>query len=235
MMAVLFKDREAAAQRLVPRVKAALHGETRPVIIALPRGGVPLGAVIAKALDAPLDVVMLRKIGLPGQPELAVAAVTDGARPMLQINHDVAGAAGLSRADVAELAGPALAEIARRRALWFAGRQAIRLDGRTVVVVDDGIATGASMRAALAALRAQGAARLVVAVPLAPQSALHGLASLADQVICLERPSPFRAVGAHYADFPQVSDAAVTAALAPPDQGQGQGQAQGPTPPLARS
>lgn len=233
MMAVVFQDRDEAARRLVPKVKAALRGDPHPVIIALPRGGVPLGAVIARALNAPLDVVMLRKIGLPGQPELALAAVTDGARPMLQINDDVARAAGLSRADVADLAGPALAEIARRRALWFAGREAVRMAGRAVVVVDDGIATGASMRAALASLRAQGAARLVVAVPLAPQSVLDGLAGLADRVICLERPSPFRAVGAHYADFPQVSDAAVTAALALPDQDQGQGQ--GPTPPLARS
>ena len=204
-----FRDRHDAAQRLVPRIKAALRAGEKPIILALPRGGVPLGAVIATALDAPLDLVFVRKLGLPGQPELAVGAVTNGAKPTLEINEEIAQAADLSRAKIAALAEPALAEIARRRALWLGGRDTAPLNGKVAVVVDDGIATGASMRAALGWLRAQGAARVIVAIPVAPATALSAIMSLADQVICLESPYPFHAVGVHYADFSQVSDAEV--------------------------
>ena len=208
-----FRDRHDAAQRLVPRIKAALRAGEKPIILALPRGGVPLGAVIAAALDAPLDLVFVRKLGLPGQPELAVGAVTNGAKPNLEINEEIAQAADLSRAEIAALAEPALAEIARRRALWLGGRDTAPLNGQVVVVVDDGIATGASMRAALRWLRAQGAVRVIVAIPVAPATGLSAIESLADQVICLEKPHPFHAVGVHYADFPQVSDAEVGALL----------------------
>lgn len=208
-----FRDRHDAAQRLVPRIKAALRAGEKPIILALPRGGVPLGAVIATALDAPLDLVFVRKLGLPGQPELAVGAVTNGAKPTLEINEEIAQAADLSRAEIAALAEPALAEIARRRALWLGGRGTPPLNGKVAVVVDDGIATGASMRAALGWLRAQGAARVIVAIPVAPATAISAIMSLADQVICLETPHPFQAVGVHYADFPQVSDAEVGALL----------------------
>ena len=208
-----FRDRHDAAQRLVPRIKAALRATEKPIIFALPRGGVPLGAVIATALDAPLDLVFVRKLGLPGQPELAVGAVTNGAKPTLEINEEIAQAADLSRAKIAALAEPALAEIARRRALWLGGRDTAPLNGKMAVVVDDGIATGASMRAALGWLRAQWAARVIVAIPVAPATALSAIMSLADQVICLETPHPFHAVGVHYADFPQVSDAEVDALL----------------------
>lgn len=214
-MAPIFADRTDAGQRLLPRVKAALPPGCDPLVIALPRGGVPVAQVIASGLKAPLDVVLVRKLGLPGQPELAVAAITDGDAPEIRINRDVALAAGLSEADIARLAEPALAEIARRRALWHGARPMAAVAGRTVVVVDDGVATGASLRAALAWLRRQGAARLIVAVPVAPPEVLPQLARDADQVICLETPRPFHAVGAHYADFPQITDAAVTAALAP--------------------
>jgi putative phosphoribosyl transferase len=208
-----FRDRHDAAQRLVPRIKAALRAGEKPIILALPRGGVPLGAVIAAALDAPLDLVFVRKLGLPGQPELAVGAVTNGAKPNLEINEEIAQAADLSRAEIAALAEPALAEIARRRALWLGGRGTAPLNGKVVVVVDDGIATGASMRAALRWLRAQGAVRVIVAIPVAPATGLSAIESLADQVICLETPHPFHAVGVHYADFPQISDVEVGALL----------------------
>lgn len=214
-----FMDRQDAAQRLLPRVQAALRGDETPIIIALPRGGVPLGAVIAQALHAPLDVVMVRKLGVPGQPELAVGAVTNGAKPNLEINEEVAQAAGLSRADIDDLIAPALAEIARRRELWLGAEGKTPLGGRTVVVVDDGIATGASMRAALGWLRAQEVARLIVAIPVAPAAALSAITPLADQVICLETPHPFHAVGVHYADFPQVTDAEVGDALGAQDKG----------------
>lgn len=212
-MGWVFRDRRDAAQRLVAPIKAALGAREAPIILALPRGGVPLGAVIAQALHAPLDVVLVRKLGLPGQPELAVAAVTDGAQHRIAINQDIAQAAGLSGADIDALAEPALAEIARRRALWQDGRAAIGLGGRTIVLVDDGIATGASLRAALGWLQAQGPARVIVAIPVAPRTALDAIRPLVDQVICLETPLPFHAVGAHYADFPQISDAEVSAAL----------------------
>jgi putative phosphoribosyl transferase len=159
-------------------------------------------------------VVYVRKVGLPGQPELAVAAVTDGAAPALAINAPIARAAGLTEADIRALAAPELAEIARRRALWHGDRAAVPVRGRTVVVVDDGIATGATMRAALDRLRADGAARLILAVPVAAPDALAELAPLVDRVVCLSTPDPFHAVGAHYADFRQVTDAEVAAALA---------------------
>jgi putative phosphoribosyl transferase len=212
-MGAIFADRIEAGARLLPPVKAALPQGADPVIIALPRGGVPVAAVIASALKAPIDVVLVRKLGLPGQPELAVGAITNGAEPTLRINRDVARSAGLSKDDIDRLAAPALAEIARRRALWHGARPMRAVAGKTVVLVDDGIATGASMRAALGWIKAQGAAHVIVAIPVAPREVLPLLAPEADQIICLATPSPFYAVGAHYADFPQVTDAAVTAAL----------------------
>ena len=215
-MAALFADRIAAAEQLLPRVRAALGADSAPVIIALPRGGVPLGQVLATGLSAPLDLVLVRKMGLPKQPELAVAAVTNGHAPVVHINQGVAQNAGLSKADIDRLAAPALAEIARRRALWYGTRPMQPLAGKTVVVVDDGIATGASLRTALGWLKRQAVARLIVAIPVAPQEVLAQLADDAnspDEIICLATPSPFYAVGAHYGDFPQVTDAEVTAAL----------------------
>lgn len=212
-MGPIFADRTDAGNRLLPAIKAALPKDCDLVVIALPRGGVPIGRVIASALKAPLDVVLVRKLGLPGQPELAVAAVTNGQAPEICINHDIARAVGLSDADIADLASPALAEIARRRALWHGARPMEPVAGKTVLVVDDGIATGASLRAALSWLKRQGAKQLMVAVPVAPRAALALLAGQADQVICLATPCPFFAVGAHYADFPQITDDEVTAAL----------------------
>nr|WP_210730646.1 phosphoribosyltransferase family protein [Roseibacterium persicicum] len=183
------------------------------VVIALPRGGVPVAQPIAAALGVPLDVVQVRKVGLPGHRELAVAAVTDGAAPALAINTGIARRAGLSEADIRALAEPELAEIDRRRRLWHGARPPVPLRGKTVVVVDDGIATGATMRAALDRLRAEGAARLILAVPVAAADTLADLAPRVDAVVCLATPEPFHAVGAHYADFRQVTDAEVAAAL----------------------
>jgi putative phosphoribosyl transferase len=216
-MGPIFADRTDAGLRLLPPIKAALAKGCDLVVIALPRGGVPVARVIASALKAPLDVVLVRKVGLPGQPELAVAAVTNGQAPEIRINHDVARIAGLSKADIAQLAAPAIAEIARRRAVWDGVRPMVAVAGKTVLVVDDGVATGASMRAALGWLRRQGADRLIVAIPVAPREVLTQLAQDADQVICLATPSPFHAVGAHFADFPQITDAEVTDALAQKD------------------
>lgn len=213
-MARRFENRLAAAKALLPRLQAVLTPEDAPVVIALPRGGVPIAAALAKALNAPLELVLLRKIGLPKQPELAVAAITNGEQPALHVNAPIARAAGLSRADIERLAAPALAEIARRRALWYGTRPRPSLAGKTVVVVDDGIATGASLRAALAWLGQQRVGRLILAVPVAPPEVLAELEGQADVIICLATPRPFHAVGTHYEDFPQVTDAEVTEALA---------------------
>lgn len=203
-----FTDRQDAARRLL----AALPELGPDVVVeALPRGGVPLAAVVARALSAPLDLVLVRKIGVPGHEELAVAAVTDGAAPV--INRDVARQARLTEEDIDRLARPQQEEIVRRRALYLGGRAAVPVAGRTVLVVDDGIATGATMRAALKLLRAKGAARIVVAVPVAPREALAELRREADEVVCLTAPEPFYAVGQVYDDFAQVSDREVVEAL----------------------
>ncbi|MEE4347680.1 MAG: phosphoribosyltransferase family protein [Paracoccaceae bacterium] len=207
-----FADRTEAGQQLAKM----LAGRTleRPVVLALPRGGVPVALEVARALNAPLDLVMVRKIGLPGQPEVALAAVVDGGRPDLEVNEGIALQAGLNRLDIVKLAEPELAEIARRRALYLAGRKSVPLAGRTVIMVDDGIATGATVRVALRAVRRQGPARLILAVPVAPAAELDMLRDLVDEVICLHAPEAFGAVGAWYADFTQVADDDVIAMLA---------------------
>lgn len=206
-----FADRRDAGRRLLARMPRLDPRNT--LVLALPRGGVPVAEEIAKPLDLPLDVVLVRKVGLPNQPELAVAAVTDGTSPVYAINTRIAAMAGLSDSDIRALAAPHLAEIERRRALWHGGRPPRPVAGKTVVVVDDGIATGATMKAALDTLRRAGAARLILAVPVAAAEALAELAQMADEIICLETPDPFYAVGAHYREFGQVTDAEVAEAL----------------------
>lgn len=207
-----FADRTDAGRQLAQALVKLDFDD--PVVLALPRGGVPVAIEVAQALKAPLDLVMVRKIGLPGQPEVALAAVVDGARPDLEVNEGIARHAGYSRLEIVKLAEPALAEIARRRAVYMEGRDHVRLSGRTAIIVDDGVATGATVRVALRSVRRQNPARLVLAVPVAPPEALEALAPLADDVICLLQPSHFMAVGAHYAAFDQVDDDTVIALLA---------------------
>jgi len=207
-----FADRSEAGRVLAQAVQA--RGFSDPVILALPRGGVPVALEVARALGAPLDLIMVRKIGLPDQPEVALAAVVDGDRPDLEVNAEIARHAGFNRLDIVRLAEPELAEIARRRALYLAGRPPVALNGRVAIIVDDGIATGATMRVALRAVRRQGPARLMLAVPVASQEALIVLRDLADEVICLHAPAAFMAVGVYYDDFAQLTDAEVTAMLA---------------------
>lgn len=206
-----FADRTDAGRRLAVAVqKEGLHD---PVVLALPRGGVPVAVEVARALDAPLDLVMVRKIGLPEQPEVALAAVTDGLRPQIEVNEAIAAEAGFDRLDIVRLAEPELAEIARRRVLYLAGRRPVPLEGRCAILVDDGLATGATARAALRHVRAQGPAQLVLAVPVAAADALEAVRRLADVVVCLHAPRAFGAVGAYYDDFAQVDDARVIALL----------------------
>lgn len=208
---ILFADRAEAGRKLAG--KLAHLDPAGSVILALPRGGVAVAAEICAATGAPLDLVLVRKIGAPGQTELAVGAVTDGAEPHYAIVREVADAFGLSDEEVKRRGEKELAEIERRRALWFGARPRMALAGRTAVVVDDGVATGATLRAALDAVRAARPARLVLALPVAPDDVLPGLARLADDTICLATPRPFHAVGAHYRSFPQLADRDVVAAL----------------------
>ncbi|MBK6863966.1 MAG: phosphoribosyltransferase [Ideonella sp.] len=212
-MKLPFADRATAARALAQRL-AQMRLTPPVVVLALPRGGVPIGAEIARALGAELDLVLVRKLGLPWQPELAVAALVDGDPPELVVDDEVQQMYGVARADIESQARRELAEIARRRERYLAGRAPVSLAGATAVVVDDGIATGTTMRAALKALRRRHPARLVLAVPVAPADTLARLRGEVDELVCLATPEPFRAVGLHYADFHQVGDDEVIAALA---------------------
>jgi putative phosphoribosyl transferase len=169
---------------------------------------------IAKALKAPLDLVLVRKIGVPFQPELAAAAVVDGGQPEIVINDDVVSLAGLDRPYIDQEAKRQLAEIERRRQAYLGDRPRVPLQGRTLIVVDDGIATGASVRAALKALRRRRPKALVLAVPVAPAETVEALRAEVDRLVCLATPEPFYAIGIHYLDFRQLTDQEVVMSLA---------------------
>ncbi|MHA1190311.1 MAG: phosphoribosyltransferase, partial [Alphaproteobacteria bacterium] len=209
--AMVFANREVAGKALAEKLAARKFED--PVILALPRGGVPVGAEIAKALNAPLDIVLVRKIGVPFQPELAMAAVVDGDHPDLVINEDVRRMAGVSDEELREAEKRQLEEIGRRRELYLKGRERPSITGATAIVVDDGIATGATVRAALKALRRRKPKKLVLAVAVAPQDTVDRLKEEVDELICLTIPEPFYAIGLYYRDFSQVGDAEVIALL----------------------
>lgn len=207
-----FSNRVEAGRKLA-KALAAYKGQ-KPVVLALPRGGVPVAAEIAAALDAPLDLVLVRKIGVPFQPELAMGAVVDGPNPMVVRNEGIIRSCGIEDADFTAVKDRELAEIDRRRKLYLGDRPHPDLKARVVIIVDDGIATGATTRAALRAVRARGPKKLVLAVPVAPTDTLHALKGEADDIVCLEDYEAFGAIGLFYADFTQVSDAEVTTQLA---------------------
>ncbi|MBK9362095.1 MAG: phosphoribosyltransferase [Rubrivivax sp.] len=207
-----FIDRADAGRQLAARL--ALEPLPPPIVVlALPRGGVPIGTEVARRLGAPLDLLLVRKIGAPWQRELAVAAVVEGDGPEVVIDEETLAASGASPAYVQQQAKLEWREIERRRARYLQGRARPALAGATVVVVDDGIATGTTVRAALQALRRRAPGRLVLAVPVAPRDTLAWLAGEVDQLVCLATPEPFHAVGPHYRDFHQVEDDEVIAAL----------------------
>ena len=209
---MMFQDRADAGRRLAE--KLAHLKEKKPIVLALPRGGVPVGFEVARALDAPLDLVLVRKIGVPWQPELALGAVTDGEKPEIFINKELAAALDIPDEYVNEETARQVKELERRRRVYCAGRAPLDIAGCTAIVVDDGIATGATMRVALQAVRRRNPARLVLATPIAADDTIAKLRPLADEVVCVEMPAGLGAIGFYYADFHQVSDDEVTAILA---------------------
>jgi putative phosphoribosyl transferase len=197
-----FRDRREAGQRLA-ELLASLRASS-PLVLGLPRGGVPVAFEVARALDAPLDILVVRKLGVPFQPELGMGAVgEDGVRVL---NAEVVREAGVTDAQLAAIEARERAEVDQRAARLRGGRPAIPLTGRTVIIVDDGLATGATARAAIRVARARGAAQVVLAVPVAPPDTVVALRREADEVVCVETPEPFFAIGGWYADFSPTSD-----------------------------
>jgi putative phosphoribosyl transferase len=200
----IFSDRSEAGRRLAGHLERFKDQE--PVVLALPRGGVPVAYEVAKALAAPLDLVLVRKIGAPFQPELAIGAVVDGERPELVINRDVVNEYRIPESYLESERRRQLEEIERRRQLYLAGRPRAPIRERTAIVIDDGIATGATMEAALRATRRAGPRRLVLAVPVAPPDTIERLRSEVDEVVCLLVPAFLGAIGSFYRDFRQLED-----------------------------
>jgi putative phosphoribosyl transferase len=199
-----FYDRTDAGRRLAGELQR-FKGED-VVVFALPRGGAPVAEPIANSLNAPLDLVLVRKIGVPFQPELAMGAVADGGNPVVVRNDDVIAMADISDNEFQQACARELDEIERRRQLYLGNRARPEAKGHVAIVVDDGVATGATTRAALRAVRARGPKKLVLAVPVAPPDTLESLASEVDEIICLETHRAFGAIGFFYRDFRQISD-----------------------------
>jgi putative phosphoribosyl transferase len=208
---MIFEDRSNAGRSLV-KALAAYKGRSA-VVLALPRGGVPVAAEVAAALDAPLDLILVRKIGVPTQPELAMGAVVDGAAPIIVRNEEVIELSGTTAEEFDAACASELAEIERRRKQYIGNRSRAEITGRIVIVIDDGIATGATTRAALQAIRNRKPKELVLAVPVAPPDTVTKLRREVDTLICLETPELFGAIGYFYRDFRQVSDEEVIAIL----------------------
>ena len=209
---MMFRDRSDAGRQLAGKLRHLKDG--KPTVLALPRGGVPVGFEVAGALAAPLDVLLVRKIGVPWQPELALGAVTDGEQPDTFIDKDLAKLLGISDDFIKEETARQVEELERRRRVYCAGRPPVDIAGATAIVVDDGIATGATMRVALQAARKRNPARLVLATPVAAPDTVDRLRPLADEVVCVEMPADLGAIGFYYTDFHQMRDEEVTAILA---------------------
>jgi putative phosphoribosyl transferase len=215
-----FPDRAGAGQALTARLGhlagpsgplSGVAGEAGVIVLGLPRGGVPVAYEVAQALGAPLDVLLVRKLGAPQQPELAMGAIAAGG--VRVVHQAVVDLLGITPDIVDEVAAREGAELARREQAYRAGRPPLDVAGRTVVVVDDGLATGSTMRAAVAALRALSAGRIVVAVPVGARETCRELALEADEVVCLRTPADFHAVGQFYDDFSPTTDDEIRALL----------------------
>jgi putative phosphoribosyl transferase len=207
----LFENRTEAGRRL-GQALGAYAGRSDLIVLALPRGGVPVGYEVARALNAPLDLLIVRKLGTPGYEELAMGAIASGGVSVL--NPEVVAAYRIGDEAIAGAIAQERQELARRERLYRGDRPYPRIGNRCVVLVDDGIATGATLRAGLAALRRQSPACLAVAVPVAPPEAVERLRGEVDDLVCLEAPEPFFAVGQWYRDFSQTTDAEVRELLA---------------------
>jgi putative phosphoribosyl transferase len=207
----MFHDR-AEAGRLLAEELAKL-GLKDPVVLALPRGGVPVAAEVARALDAGLDLVIVRKVGAPGNPELAVAAIVDGNPPDVVLNREIIEAYGLDDGDLRDLIKAERPELERRRLSYLGGRQPLSIAGKTAVLVDDGAATGTTAKVAVRALKRRSPREVIVALPAAPTETVAELSQEADRVVCLTQPQHFRALGFHYRDFRQLTDADVAEAM----------------------
>ena len=200
---VRFQDREDAGRTLA-RFLAAYAGRPDVLVLALPRGGVPVGAEVARALRAPLDVFVVRKVGAPSQPELAIGAIATGGTVV--VNQEVIRELGIPRELFEREVEHERREVERRERSYRGARPPPQLSGKTVILVDDGLATGATMRAAARAARSQGPARVVVAVPVGARDTCAEMGADADEVVCVRTPEPFLAVGLWYRDFSQTSD-----------------------------
>ncbi|GGS22615.1 hypothetical protein GCM10010252_72230 [Streptomyces aureoverticillatus] len=207
---MIFADRVDAGRRLAEAVRD-LRGDS-PVVLGLPRGGVPVAAEVARALGAPLDVIVVRKLGVPHQPELGFGAIGEGG--VRVISDEIVRHCGIRPAELAAVEDAEKRELMRRAHRYRDGRSRVAVEGRTVLVVDDGIATGATAAAACRVARAQGAARVVLAVPTAPADTVDRLREVADEVVCLSTPEQFGSVGQWYRDFTQTTDDEVSASLA---------------------
>jgi putative phosphoribosyl transferase len=206
-----FRDR-AEAGRLLAKQLEGYSGRDDVIVLALPRGGVPVAYEVAKALGAPLDVFVVRKLGVPGHEELAMGAVASG--PVLVLDEPLTRSLGIDRRQVERVVEAELRELARRDAAYRDGREPPDLEGKTVILVDDGLATGSTMRAAALAVRRQNPARVVVAVPVAAAETCDQFRDVVDEVLCAITPRPFQAVGLWYDDFSQTSDSEVRQLLA---------------------
>lgn len=203
-----FTNRHDAGRRLAARL--AGYRSAAPVVLGLPRGGVVVGCEIAKALNAPLDVLIVRKVGVPGAEEVALGAVAPG-RTLLDLG--LVARLGIPRARLAEVIGQEVAELERRELIYRGDRPPIEVEGRTVIVVDDGLATGATAQAAIESLRRRNPKWVVFAAPVCSPDGARMLRAVADEVVCLECPPDFMSVGGWYRDFSQTSDAEVVACL----------------------
>jgi putative phosphoribosyl transferase len=205
-----FADRYEAGRRLAEAL-GAYAGRSDVLVIALPRGGVPVGYEVARALGAPLDVMQVRKLGVPGHEELAMGAIASGGVRI--VSENVVEALGIPDRVIATVAAAEAQELERRERIYREGRRFPEVRGRTVILVDDGLATGSTMRAAAAALRSLGAERLVAAVPVAPKESCDAVREVVDEVVCTSTPERFMAVGEWYEDFSQTTDEEVSELL----------------------
>jgi len=211
-----FRDRESAGAELAGRL-VRYAGREDVVVLGLPRGGVPVAAAVARRLAASLDVLVVRKLGVPGHPELAMGAIASGG--VSYLDDRLVARLGVSPYAVEAVIVTEAAELARRETAYRGDRPPVELEGRTVLLIDDGLATGASIRAAAIAVRRRGAAAVIAAAPVGPAASTARLRDVCDAVVLAETPARFRAVGEHYADFTETSDEAVRAALTAPPPG----------------